>query len=167
MGKLSPLVLAPVGFRGDVHRRRGFQPRRVRGYAHSPSYAALSYPSKSLKRGGNAAGSRVYGRCRRSKLITLKHAMSQSIFSFRIDDDEAGIHRGRRGVRQGGAELLRGFMGADVKHETDEQEYDTWFCRQVRAGIEDAEAGRVVSADEVEAEFAARREETRRRLDRR
>jgi len=43
--------------------------------------------------------------------------------------------------------------------------YDTWFRCQVALGIEDADAGRMVPADDVEAEFAARRERTRRRID--
>jgi hypothetical protein len=42
-----------------------------------PLNTALSCPSKPLKRDGNAAGSRVYGRSQRSKLITLKRDKSQ------------------------------------------------------------------------------------------
>lgn len=38
-----------------------------------------------------------------------------------------------------------------VDRQKSEQEYDAWFRLQVQAGLEDAEAGRTVSADEVEA----------------
>jgi hypothetical protein len=47
----------------------------------------------------------------------------------------------------------------------DKQEYDSWFRRQVQVGIEDVSADRVVSADDVNVEFAARRAETLRRFD--
>ena len=41
-------------------------------------------------------------------------------------------------------------------HCTD-AEYEQWFSRQVQIGIEAADAGEVISAEEVEAEFASRR----------
>lgn len=43
-------------------------------------------------------------------------------------------------------------------------DYDAWFRRQVQIGLEQATAGLLIPAEEVEAEFAARRQETRRRL---
>ena len=46
-----------------------------------------------------------------------------------------------------------------------EAEYDAWFRRQVQAGLESANAGNLIPADDVEAVFAARRAQTRRRLD--
>jgi hypothetical protein len=56
------------------------------------------------------------------------------------------------------------FMGADLTRWTDGKPYDAWFRRQVHAGIEDANAGRVVASVEVKAEFAVRRAETLRKL---
>ena len=41
---------------------------------------------------------------------------------------------------------------------------DTWFRDQVAAGLADADAGNLVAADEVEAEFAERRARTRAKL---
>lgn len=64
-----------------------------------------------------------------------------------------------------GAQLLRDFMRGYVGRQRDEQGYDPWFRQQVQAGIDDADAGRLVSADEVNATFAARRAETLRKLD--
>lgn len=52
-----------------------------------------------------------------------------------------------------------------VGRQRGEQGYNPGFRRQVQAGIKDAYASRVVSADEVNATFAARRAETLRRLD--
>ena len=43
----------------------------------------------------------------------------------------------------------------------DVAEHDAWFRRQVQAGLDSANAGRLVSAEDVEAEFSARRAETR------
>ena len=67
-----------------------------------------------------------------------------------------------------GAQLLRDFMRDFmrdfVKQQQDAAEHDTWFIRQVQAGLDSANAGRLVSAEDVEAEFSARRAETRRKL---
>ncbi len=43
-------------------------------------------------------------------------------------------------------------------------EYDSWFRRQVQAGLEEAKAGRLTPGDEVEAHFTARREKARHKL---
>jgi predicted transcriptional regulator len=44
-----------------------------------------------------------------------------------------------------------------IETQRTDSEYEQWFCRQVQIGIEDADAGDVVAAEEVEAEFAALR----------
>lgn len=44
-------------------------------------------------------------------------------------------------------------------------EHDAWFARQVRSGLDSDNAGRLVPGETVEAEFAARRAETRRKLE--
>jgi predicted transcriptional regulator len=54
-------------------------------------------------------------------------------------------------------------MGDIVRQQLEMAEHDAWFRRQVRAGLDSAEAGRLASAEGVEAEFAARRAETRRK----
>lgn len=43
-------------------------------------------------------------------------------------------------------------------------EHDAWFQRQVQAGLDSANAGRLIPAAEVEARFAEKRAATRRRL---
>lgn len=52
-----------------------------------------------------------------------------------------------------------------VQQQQDATEHDAWFRRQVQAGLDSANAGRLVPAAEVEAKFAARRAATRRRLE--
>lgn len=43
-------------------------------------------------------------------------------------------------------------------------EHDAWFRRQVQAGLDSANAGRLIPAAEVEARFAEKRAATRRQL---
>jgi hypothetical protein len=52
-----------------------------------------------------------------------------------------------------------------VLQQQEATEHDAWFHRQVQAALDSASAGNLVAGDEVEARFAARRAETRRRLD--
>jgi predicted transcriptional regulator len=92
--------------------------------------------------------------------------MPDATFTFRVEDElKAAFTAAAKAHDRTGAQLLRDFMRDYVGRQRDEQGYDPWFRRQVQAGIEDAAAGRVVSADEVNATFAARRAETLRRLD--
>jgi predicted transcriptional regulator len=92
--------------------------------------------------------------------------MTDATFTFRVEDDlKAAFTEAAKAHDRTGAQLLRDFMREYVRRQRDEQEYDAWFRLQVQAGIEDADAGRIVSADDVKAEFAARRAETLRKLD--
>jgi len=91
--------------------------------------------------------------------------MPDATFTFRVEDDlKAAFTEAAKAHDRTGAQLLRDFMRDYVRRQQDEQEYDAWFRRQVQAGIEDADAGRIVSADDVKVEFAARRAETLRKL---
>jgi predicted transcriptional regulator len=63
-----------------------------------------------------------------------------------------------------GAQLLRDFMRDYVKQQHEATEHDSWFRREVQIGLDAANAGDVVSADEVEAEAVAWRAETRRKM---
>ena len=63
-----------------------------------------------------------------------------------------------------GAQLLRDFMREFVQRQQDAAEHEAWFRRQVQAGLDSANAGRLTPDAEVEARFAARREATRLRF---
>ena len=63
-----------------------------------------------------------------------------------------------------GAQLLRDFMRDFVKQQQEASEHDAWFRREVQIGIDAADAGAVVAAEEVEAEAQAWRAETRRKM---
>jgi len=52
-----------------------------------------------------------------------------------------------------------------VRRQQEATEHDAWFRRQVKIGLDSANAGNLVSAEEVEAKFAERRAATRRRLE--
>jgi hypothetical protein len=45
-----------------------------------------------------------------------------------------------------------------------DQEYEQWFRRQVQIGIDEADAGHLIPADQVEAEFTALRAAACRKL---
>lgn len=92
--------------------------------------------------------------------------MSEATFTFRVDEalkeDFATAAKSRDRT---GAQLLRDFMRDFVRQQQEAAAHDAWFRREVQLGIDSAHAGRLVPADEVEAEFTARRAETRRKLD--
>ena len=51
-----------------------------------------------------------------------------------------------------------------VRHQQETVEYDAWFRREVQNGIDEANAGKLIPHEEVEASFTARRQATRHRL---
>lgn len=92
--------------------------------------------------------------------------MSEATFTFRVDDRfKDDFSTAAKSRDRTGAQLLRDFMRDFIKQQQDVAEHDAWFRRQVQVGLDSANAGRLVSAEEVEAEFAMRRAETRRKLE--
>lgn len=92
--------------------------------------------------------------------------MTEATFTFRVDEAlKEEFTKAAKSRDRTGAQLLRDFMRDFVRQQLEAAEHDAWFRRQVQAGLESADAGRLVAAEEVEAEFAARRAETRRKLD--
>lgn len=91
--------------------------------------------------------------------------MNETTFTFRVDEGlKEQFTAAAKGRDRSGAQLLRDFMRDFVKQQQEAVEHDTWFRRQVQAGLDAVNPGRLVSAEDVETEFAARRAETRRRL---
>jgi len=91
--------------------------------------------------------------------------MSEATFTFRVDEalktefSAAAKHRDRTA-----AQLLRDFMRDFVRDQQEAAEYDAWFRREIQRGIDAANVGDLVSAEEVEAEAAAWRAATRRKM---
>jgi len=59
-----------------------------------------------------------------------------------------------------GAQLLRDFMRDFVKQQQEAAEHDSWVRREVQSGLDAANAGDTVSAEEVEAQAVAWRAQT-------
>jgi len=92
--------------------------------------------------------------------------MGEATFTFRLDETlKSDFANAAKACDRTGAQLLRDFMREFVQQQHDAAGHDAWFRRQVQAGVESADAGRLLPAADVEARFAARRAATRRRLE--
>lgn len=91
--------------------------------------------------------------------------MSETTFTFRVDGGlKEQFTTAAKERDRSSAQLLRDFMRDFVKQQQEMAEHDAWFRREVQAGVDAANAGDVLSSDEVEAEAAAWRSETRRKM---
>ena len=88
--------------------------------------------------------------------------MSEATFTFRVEEalknDFAAAAKSRDRT---GAQLLRDFMRDYVRQQHEAAEHDAWFRRQVQSGLDAANAGDLLPAEDIEAEAAAWRAETR------
>ena len=92
--------------------------------------------------------------------------MSQATFTFRVDDElKRNFASVAKSLDRTGAQLLRDHMRDIVRRQRMAEEHDVWFREQVQVGLDSANAGRLMSNEDVEARFNARRADTRRRLD--
>jgi predicted transcriptional regulator len=90
-------------------------------------------------------------------------AMTDATFTFRVDDAlKAAFARAAKSRDRTAAQILRDYMRDFVRQEQAAADHDAWFRREVQAGIDAADAGEMISAEEVEAEAAAWRAEVRR-----
>lgn len=91
--------------------------------------------------------------------------MSEATFTFRVDESlKSEFSQAARAKDRSGAQLLRDYMRDFVRQQQEAAAHDAWFRREVQAGIDAANAGNVITADEVEAEAAEWREKTRRQM---
>lgn len=91
--------------------------------------------------------------------------MSEATFTFRVEEElKNEFSTAAKSRDRTGAQLLRDFMRDFVKQQNEASEHDAWFRREVQIGLDAANAGDVVAAEDVEAEAVAWREETRRRM---
>ena len=91
--------------------------------------------------------------------------MNEATFTFQVDESlKDQFTMAAKACDCSDAELLRAFMRDFVGKQLPTDDDDALFRRQVQAGLESANAGRLVSAEEVEAEFSARRERTQRNI---
>lgn len=91
--------------------------------------------------------------------------MSETTFTFRVDEAlKSEFTAAAKSRDRTGAQLLRNFMRDFVRQQQETAAHDAWFRQQVQTGLDSANAGDVLSAEEVEAEAAAWRAETRRKM---
>lgn len=91
--------------------------------------------------------------------------MNEATFTFRVDENlKDQFTAAAKGRDRTGAQLLRDFMREFVRQQQDAAEHDAWFRRQVQNALDSANAGKLIPASKVEAQFAAKRAATRRRL---
>jgi predicted transcriptional regulator len=91
--------------------------------------------------------------------------MGEATFTFRVDETlKTAFADAAKAHDRTGAQLIRDFMRAYVSGENDIAAHEAWFHSQVQIGLQSANAGRLISDDEVEAEAVAWRDETRRRM---
>lgn len=92
--------------------------------------------------------------------------MNETTFTFRVDEAlKAEFSTAAKSRDRNAAQLLRDFMRDFIRQQQETAEHDVWFRRQVQAGIDSANAGNLVSSNEVESRFAAKRAATRQRIE--
>ena len=91
--------------------------------------------------------------------------MTEATFTFRVEEElKQRVTTAARARDRTGAQLLQDFMRDFVETQQDAADHAEWFRRQVQAGLDSANTGKLVAAEDVEAEFAKRREQTLQRL---
>jgi len=91
--------------------------------------------------------------------------MREATFTFRVDSSlKAEFSSAAKSRDRNAAQLLRDFMRDFVRQQQESTAYDGWFRRQVQLGLDSANAGDLVSSEEVEAEAEIWRAETRRKM---
>ena len=91
--------------------------------------------------------------------------MSEATFTFRVDEGlKDQFSNAAKSRDRTSAQLLRDFMRDFVKQQ-EATEHDAWFRAQVQIGLDSANAGKLIPAAQVEAEFAAKRAVTRSQLE--
>jgi predicted transcriptional regulator len=91
--------------------------------------------------------------------------MSEATFTFRVDETLKNAFATAAKARdRTGAQLLRDFMRDFVRQQQEVAEHDIWFRHQVQVGLDAANAGDMTTTEEAEAEAAAWRAATRRKL---
>ncbi len=88
--------------------------------------------------------------------------MNEATFTFRVDESlKNDFAIAAKARDRTGAQLLRDFMRSFVQQQQEAAAHDAWFRDRVQIGIAAADAGEVLSAEEVESEAEAWRAKTR------
>lgn len=91
--------------------------------------------------------------------------MTEANFTSRVEEElQQRFTTAAKARNRTGAQLLRDFMRDFVQTQQDAVDHAEWFRRQVQAGLDSANAGKLIAAGDVEAEFAKRRAQTLQRV---
>jgi len=94
-------------------------------------------------------------------------SMAETTITIRVDPElKTAFSRAAQARDRTDQDLLREFMQDFIESQRTDSEYEEWFRRQVQIGIDDADAGNLIPAEEVEAEFATLRANATRNLSR-
>lgn len=84
--------------------------------------------------------------------------MTEATFTFRVEESlKQEFSSFAKDIDRSGAQLLRDFMRDFVKQQQEAASYDAWFQKQVEMGLDEANAGQLVSQEEVKSHFEAKR----------
>ena len=84
--------------------------------------------------------------------------MTEATFTFRVEESlKQEFSSFAKEIDRSGAQLLRDFMRDFVKQQQEAASYDAWFQKQVEMGLDEANAGQLVSQEEVKSRFEAKR----------
>lgn len=90
--------------------------------------------------------------------------MPEARIIIRLEHDlKAAFARAAKAADCAPSQLLRDFMRGYVRRQAKRAEYDAWLRRKVEIARKAVREGRVISSEQVEAEFAKRRREALRR----
>ena len=84
--------------------------------------------------------------------------MAEATFTFRVEESlKKEFSSFAKDMDRSGAQLLRDFMRDFVKQQQEAASYDAWFQKQVQIGLDEANAGQLVSQEDVKSRFEAKR----------
>ncbi len=91
--------------------------------------------------------------------------MTEATFTFRVEEQlKNAFTQAAKAKDRTGAQLLRDFMREFVRRQQQATEHDAWFRQHVQIGLDSADAGELIAAEEVEVEAESWREAIRQRL---
>ena len=93
--------------------------------------------------------------------------MDETKITIQVDPNlKKAFSQAAEACNRTGEDLVHEFMRDYVETQRTDAEYELWFRRQVQVGIDQADAGYLLPAADVEAEFAALRADAQRKLPR-
>jgi len=91
--------------------------------------------------------------------------MNEATFTFRVDETlKNQFATAAKSRDRTSAQLMRDFMRDFVRQQQEAAAHDAWFRLQIQTGLDAANTGDVVSAEEVEDEAMAWRAKIQRKL---